>query len=68
MDFTNEFIFTNYKYKYVYITSKINAHERDSHVSFDEGPHVYTVDGDDSFTSVTTWNHSILLILMQIKS
>ena len=35
-----------------------NAHERDSHVQFDEGPHIYTVDGDSSFTSVTTWNHS----------
>jgi hypothetical protein len=38
--------------------AKINAHERDSHVIFDEGPHIYTVDGDSSFTSVTTWNHS----------
>ena len=40
-----------------YLANK-NAHERDSHVSFDEGPHIYTVDGDDSFMSVTTWNHS----------
>ena len=38
--------------------ANINKHPRDSHVSFDEGPHVYTVDGDDSFMSVTTWNHS----------
>ena len=38
--------------------AKINAHERESHVEFDEGPHIYTVDGDDSFMSVTTWNHS----------
>ena len=38
--------------------AKINAHERDSHVEFDEGPHIYTVNGDDSFMSVTTWNHS----------
>ena len=36
----------------------VNKHERDDHVTFDEGPHVYTVDGDDSFMSVTTWNHS----------
>ena len=38
--------------------AKVNLHERDNHVTFDEGPHIYTVDGDDSFTSVTTWNHS----------
>lgn len=38
--------------------AKVNAHERDSQVIFDEGPHIYTVDGDSSFTSVTTWNHS----------
>jgi len=38
--------------------AKINKHERDEHVQFDEGPHIYTVDGDDSFMSVTTWNHS----------
>ena len=35
-----------------------NPHPRDSHITFDEGPHIYTVDGDDSFMSVTTWNHS----------
>ena len=34
------------------------SHERDSHITFDEGPHIYTIDGDSSFTSVTTWNHS----------
>ena len=33
-------------------------HERDSHITFDEGPHIYTIDGDSDFTSVTTWNHS----------
>ena len=22
--------------------AKVNSHERDSHVSFDEGPHIYT--------------------------
>ena len=37
---------------------KKNAHERDSHITFDEGPHIYTIDGDSGFTSVTTWNHS----------
>lgn len=40
-----------------YLTLK-NAHERDSHITFDEGPHIYTVNGDSSFTSVTTWVHS----------
>ena len=35
-----------------------NAHERDAHITFDEGPHIYTIDGDSSYTSVTSWNHS----------
>jgi ATP-dependent exoDNAse (exonuclease V) beta subunit len=34
-----------------------NPHERDSHILFDEGPHIYTIHGDSSFTSVTTWVH-----------
>jgi ATP-dependent exoDNAse (exonuclease V) beta subunit len=38
--------------------SRKNPHERDNHITFDEGPHIYTIDGDSSFTSVTTWNHS----------
>jgi hypothetical protein len=33
-------------------------HERDSHIHFDEGPHIYTIDGDSDYMSVTTWNHS----------
>lgn len=35
----------------------VNAHERDQYITFDEGPHIYTVHGDSTFTSVTTWNH-----------
>jgi len=38
--------------------AKKNFHERDGHIKFDEGPHIYHIDGDSSFTSVTTWNHS----------
>lgn len=38
--------------------SRKHPHERDSHITFDEGPHIYTIDGDSSFMSVTTWNHS----------
>ena len=38
--------------------AKLHTHERDSHITFDEGPHIYTIDGDSSFMSVTTWNHS----------
>ena len=38
--------------------AKLHPHERDSHISFDEGPHIYTIDGDSGFMSVTTWNHS----------
>ena len=34
---------------------KQNAHNRDKDITFDEGPHIYTVKGDSSFTSVTTW-------------
>ena len=37
---------------------KKHPHERDTHITFDEGPHIYTIDGDSSFTSVTTWAHS----------
>jgi len=36
----------------------LNEHERDKHITFEEGPHIYTVCGDrGGFTSVTTWNH-----------
>ena len=37
--------------------AKKNPHERDAHITFDEGPHIYTIDGDRDFMSVTTWNH-----------
>ncbi len=40
-----------------YLQNK-NKHERDSHIKFDEGPHIYTIDGDSDYMSVTTWNHS----------
>ena len=36
---------------------KKNSHERDSHITFDEGPHIYTIDGDSSFQSVTQYIH-----------
>ncbi len=35
-----------------------NSHPRDDCITFDEGPHIYTVNGDSGFTSVTTWLHS----------
>ena len=35
-----------------------NPHPRDKNIIFDEEPHIYTINGDSSFTSVTTWNHS----------
>jgi len=39
--------------------AKKNAHPRDAHISFEEGPHIYTVLGDrGGYTSVTTFNHS----------
>ena len=38
--------------------AKKNAHPLDSHIKFDEGPHIYHIDGDSDFMSVTRWNHS----------
>ena len=35
-----------------------NPHSRDKCISFEEGPHIYTINGDSDFMSVTTWNHS----------
>lgn len=36
-----------------------NAHPRDKKISFEEGPHIYTVCGErGTYKSVTTWNHS----------
>jgi ATP-dependent exoDNAse (exonuclease V) beta subunit len=36
-----------------------NPHLRDARISFEEGPHIYTIDDvRGSYTSVTTWNHS----------
>ena len=34
-----------------------NKHLRDYDITFDEGPHIYTIKGDSSFASVTTWVH-----------
>lgn len=38
--------------------STLHPHERDNRISFDEGPHIYTINGDSDYMSVTTWNHS----------
>lgn len=39
--------------------SKLNPHERDIRIQFDEGPHIYTIDGSsDGYISVTTFNHN----------
>lgn len=37
-----------------------NKHERDANITFEAGPHLYTIKGAEGkkFTSVTTWNHS----------
>jgi ATP-dependent exoDNAse (exonuclease V) beta subunit len=37
---------------------KKNGHERDKQIKFTERGHIYTIDGDSNYTSVTTWNHS----------
>ena len=38
--------------------AKKNPHPRDKCITFDEGPHIYTINGDSDYMSVTTWNHS----------
>ena len=40
------------------LLAKKNPHPRDAHILFDEGPHIYTIDGDSDYLSVTKWNHS----------
>lgn len=35
-----------------------NHHPRDALITFDEGPHLYYIEGKGGYTSVTTWNHS----------
>ena len=39
-----------------YLAKKVNPHPRDAAITFDEGPHIYTINGDSSFMSVTTFN------------
>ena len=34
-----------------------NAHPRDAAIQFEEDTHTYIINGDRTFTSVTTWNH-----------
>ena len=34
-------------------------HERDKRILFDEGPHIYTIDGKSDYTSVTRFIHSL---------
>jgi hypothetical protein len=40
----------------------LNPHPRDANISFEAGPHIYTILGDTDknkkYVSVTTWNHS----------
>ena len=38
--------------------AKLNAHERDQYITFDPIPHKYTVNGEEGYTSVTTFAHS----------
>ena len=40
-----------------YLT-QLNSHELDKHITFDEEPHIYTIDGDSDYISVTTWVHT----------
>jgi ATP-dependent exoDNAse (exonuclease V) beta subunit len=36
-----------------------HPHDRDSRILFDEPTHVYTIDGDSNYMSVTTFNHAL---------
>ena len=39
--------------------AKKNFHSRDERIVFDEGPHIYYIDGSsEGYISCTTWNHS----------
>jgi hypothetical protein len=39
--------------------AKLHPHERDQRIVFDEGPHIYYIDGcSEGYISCTTWNHS----------
>lgn len=42
--------------KPTYLAEK-NSHPMDARIEFDEPTHIYTIDGDSSFTSVTTFLH-----------
>jgi ATP-dependent exoDNAse (exonuclease V) beta subunit len=43
----------------IHYLSRLNQHPRDEFITFEEGPHIYTVCGErGTYTSVTTWNHS----------
>ena len=37
--------------------SKLNSHPRDEFITFEEGPHIYTIHGKQGYTSVTTFVH-----------
>lgn len=43
---------------FIMLLEKINHHPRDDNIEFDEPTHVYTIDGDSNYKSVTTWIHS----------
>jgi hypothetical protein len=39
--------------------AKLHPHPRDNRIVFDEGPHIYYIDGSsEGYISCTTWNHS----------
>lgn len=39
--------------------AELNSHPRDENIQFDEGPHIYTVNGEQDYTSVTTFIHGL---------
>ena len=45
----------DYEHEIKLTLSEKNAHERDIHIKFEETGHKYSIKGDTSFVSVTTW-------------
>ena len=43
----------------IHYLSSINSHPRDANISFQEEGHIYTVNGERDYTSVTTFIHSL---------
>jgi len=49
--------------------AELNPHARDERIVFDEGPHIYYIDGSSTgYVSVTTFNHANFVSLLKNSS